>query len=185
MTPTRAGTRTTRSRVERTNHEATVPPLYRWEVISLTGHAFKLSVDDVELSIREDKNATFHIPWTWCPPVNCELNLFFRIHQSQSTSMKIIISYTWDRWKDRICLQHKSLSDSSCCFPFQIFWRPLLTYLLSPFLDCKPYDDDGDEGNITTPFMITIQLQDHQVKTFQWRQWTGDKRRGQKLLKHF
>ena len=46
---------------------------------------------------------------------------------------------SWDRWIDRICLQHKSLLHLSHCFPFQIFLRPLSTYLLSPFLDCKPY----------------------------------------------
>ena len=30
--------------------------------MSLICHAFKLSVDDVELSIREDEDVTFHIP---------------------------------------------------------------------------------------------------------------------------
>ena len=40
--------------------------------------------------------------------------------------------------KDWICTQHKSLSHSLCCFPFQISWGPLPKYFLFPFLDCKP-----------------------------------------------
>ena len=43
--------------------------LYKWGVISFIGHAFKLSVDDVELSIWEDEDVTFYIPW-----IQCELN---------------------------------------------------------------------------------------------------------------
>ena len=46
--------------------------LCKWEVISLIGHAFKLSVDDAELSIWEDEDVTvLNIPWAWRFPVNC------------------------------------------------------------------------------------------------------------------
>ena len=67
--------------------------LCKWEVISLISHAFQPTVNDDELSIREDEDMTFNIPWTRCFPVNSELNFFF-IHQSQSTSMKILVSHT-------------------------------------------------------------------------------------------
>ena len=67
--------------------------LCKWEVISLISHAFQPTVNDDELSIREDEDMTFNIPWTRCFPVNSELNFFF-IHQFQSTSMKILVSHT-------------------------------------------------------------------------------------------
>ena len=67
--------------------------LCKWGVISLISHAFQLMVFDVELSIWEDEDVTFNIPWTRCFPVNCQLNFFF-IHQSQSASVKIIVSFT-------------------------------------------------------------------------------------------
>ena len=82
------------------------------------------------------------IPWAWHLSVNCKRNSFFRIHPSQSTFYEDhCLIYSWDRWQKRVCLQHKSLLHSSRSFLFQIFWRPLPAYLLSPFLDCKPHWD--------------------------------------------
>ena len=66
--------------------------LCKWGVISLISHAFQLTVNDVELSNWEDEDVTLNIPWTRCFPVNCWLNFFF-IHQSQSATMKIIVSF--------------------------------------------------------------------------------------------
>ena len=82
------------------------------------------------------------IPWAWHLSVNCKRNSFFRIHPSQSTFYEDhCLIYSWDRWQKRVCLLHKSLLHSSRSFLFQIFWRPLPAYLLSPFLDCKPHWD--------------------------------------------
>ena len=91
-----------------------------------------------------DEDVAFHIPWARCLPFNCELNSFFRIHHSQPTSMKMIDSHTPEIDKKSEAVSGISLSHSSRCFPFQIFWRPLLTYLLSPFLGCKPYSGSID-----------------------------------------
>ena len=115
--------------------------LCKWEVMSLISHAFKLTVHDFELSTWEDEDLTFNILWAWYLPVNCELNSFFRIHKSQSTSMTIIVIHASeiDEWIDWICFRYKSLLHSSRCFPYQIFWRLLPTYLLSSFLDCNFY----------------------------------------------
>ena len=104
--------------------------LFKWEIISVISHTFKLSVDDVELSIWEDEDVIFHILWAWHFPVNCKLNSFFRIPKSQSTCMKVIVSHTPEI--------DESLSHSLCCFPFQISWGPLPKYFLFPLLDCKP-----------------------------------------------
>ena len=90
--------------------------LCKWEVISLISHAFQPTVNDDELSIREDEDMTFNIPWTRCFPVNSELNFFF-IHQSQSTSMKILVSHTPE-------IDKKSESVSSvkvCCIYRAVF----------------------------------------------------------------
>ena len=40
--------------------------------------------------------------------------------------------------KDWICTQHKSLSHSLCCFPFQISWGPLPKYFLFHSLTVNP-----------------------------------------------
>ena len=90
--------------------------LCKWEVISLISHAFQPTVNDDELSIREDEDMTFNIPWTRCFPVNSELNFFF-IHQFQSTSMKILVSHTPE-------IDKKSESVSSvkvCCIYRAVF----------------------------------------------------------------
>ena len=71
-----------------------------------------------------DEDMTFNIPWAWCIPVDCELNSFLHIHQSQISihfHEDYCLLYSWDRWIDQICLRHKSLLHSSRCFPFQIF----------------------------------------------------------------
>ena len=116
--------------------------LCKWEFISLMSNAFNLTINYVESSIREDEDVTFNIPWAWHLSVNCKRNSFFRIHPSQSTFYEDhCLIYSWDRWQKRVCLQHKSLLHSSRSFLFQIFWRPLPAYLLSPFLDCKPHWD--------------------------------------------
>ena len=116
--------------------------LCKWEFISLMSNAFNLTINYVESSIREDEDVTFNIPWAWHLSVNCKRNSFFRIHPSQSTFYEDhCLIYSWDRWQKRVCLQHRSLLHSSRSFLFQIFWRPLPAYLLSPFLDCKPHWD--------------------------------------------
>ena len=59
---------------------------------------------------------TFNIPWAWCFPINCELNSFFYIHQSQSISIKIIVSCTpeidekseWFSWRFKLRLSYFS-----------------------------------------------------------------------------
>ena len=82
----------------------------------MRSHAFQPTVNDDELSIREDEDMTFNIPWTLCFPVNSELNFFF-IHQFQSTSMKILVSHTPE-------IDKKSESVSSvkvCCIYRAVF----------------------------------------------------------------
>ena len=78
--------------------------LCKWEVMSLISHAFKLTVHDFELSTWEDEDLTFNILWPWYLPVNCELNSFFRIHKSQSTSMTIIVIHASeiDEWIESV-----------------------------------------------------------------------------------
>lgn len=70
--------------------------------ISLIGHTLKLSVDDVELNIWKDECVTFHISWSWFFPVNCELNSLICIHQSQSWTVKMFVS-----WCTLICSSMK------------------------------------------------------------------------------
>ena len=108
--------------------------------VALIGHAFKLTVDDVEQGIWEEKDVAYNIPRTPRLPVDCKLNSFFRIYQSQSTPMKVTVSHTPEIDEEsesvstiNVCCIHRAL------FLFQIFWRLLPTYLLSPFLDCEPY----------------------------------------------
>ena len=103
--------------------------LCKWGVISLISHAFQLMVFDVELSIWEDEDVTFNIPWTRCFPVNCQLNFFF-IHQSQSASVKIIVSFTPE-------IDKKSESVSSlkvCCIYRAVFLTKFSKDCLLPYL---------------------------------------------------
>ena len=69
--------------------------------------------------------------------LSCYLRAEFLLSYSPMSilsSEDCCFSYSWDQWKDWIYLQHRSLLHSLHCFPFQIFWRPPPTYLLSSFL---------------------------------------------------
>ena len=115
--------------------------LCKWEVMSLISHAFKLTVHDFELSTWEDEDLTFNIPWAWYL-ITCQLRAELLLSYSQISIHfhdDHCHSCFWDRWMDWICFRYKSLLHSPRCFPYQIFWRLLPTYLLSSFLDCNFY----------------------------------------------